>query len=273
MTTRRLPSSSACCGGFVAASEWPWLPYDYCPTVPGKPEYHGCPEPTVVVDECTGADERATISVGPHIAFLPNTDVLTLPSRVPLQQLARTVAENRALLVAINVGDATNADRELAQRRADALARLLHNSGINVDNISVLGFGAPASTAGDDPAHYPVTFERGCPENIPSVSDQLCKKLKLGGNHKIQYKVNSTVLQPASKEILKRDVAWSLKAHPQVRVQVQGHTSSEGKLEYNMKLSRRRQCHQAGVVPTARRSGTQAAGQCPDTSAHRRAHQ
>lgn len=40
--------------------------------------------------------------------------------------------------------------------------------------------------------------------------------------------------------MLKRDVQWLLQVHPQVKVEIQGHTSSEGRLRYNMDLSRRR---------------------------------
>jgi cysteine-rich repeat protein len=211
--------------------------YDYCPTIPGKVEHHGCPPPSVVADACTEGKDRGSITVGPDITFLPDSAVLTLPSRVPLEELARVVAREPGLLVAINVGS-PNANHELAQRRAESVAAFLQKNGINVDSVSIVGFGAPAGAAADEPSNYPVSFERRCPGNVPSTT--VCKSIELGDDYKIEYEVNSDVIRPASKEMLKRDVLWILQAHPQVRVEVQGHTSSEGRLEYNMDLSRRR---------------------------------
>jgi cysteine-rich repeat protein len=211
--------------------------YDYCPTVPGKVEHHGCPPPSVVASECTAGSGRGAITVGPEILFLPDAPVLTLPSRVPLEELARVVARDPGLLVAINVGG-PRANQELAQLRAEAVAAFLKKNGINVDNVSVVGTGAPASAGADTPANYPVTFERRCPDELPPTT--LCKELELGDDYKIEYEVNSDVLRPASKEMLKRDVLWILAAHPKVRVEIQGHTSSEGRLQYNMDLSLRR---------------------------------
>lgn len=211
--------------------------YDYCPTVPGKVEHHGCPPPSVVANACAEGKGRGSITVGPDITFLPGTAVLTLPSRVPLEELARVVAADPDLLVAINVGS-PSANRDLAQRRADSIAAFLQKNGIKTDNVSVVGTGAPESTAADDPASYPVAFERRCPANLPPTT--LCKNIELGDDYKIEFEVNSDKIRPASKEMLKRDVQWILQAHPKVRVDIQGHTSGEGRLQYNMDLSRRR---------------------------------
>jgi uncharacterized protein (TIGR03382 family) len=210
--------------------------YDYCPTVPGKVEHHGCPPPSVVASECTESG-RGTITVGPEIAFLPGSAVLTLPSRMPLEELARLVAQQPDLLVAITVGSA-GADRDLAQGRADAIAAFLQRNGVATDNLSIAGIGVAGGTAADEPASYPVSFERRCPKEIPATA--LCKNLELGDDYKIEFKVNSDEIQPASLEMIERDVLWILREHPQVRVEVQGHTSSEGRLEHNMDLSRRR---------------------------------
>jgi uncharacterized protein (TIGR03382 family) len=211
--------------------------YDYCPTVPGKVEHHGCPPPTVTVNQCEKGSGRGTITVSPEIAFLPDSAILTLPSRVPLEALVQVLVKDPALLVAINVGN-QNANRELAQRRADAIAAFLQKNGVKTDSMSIVGLGVAGGTAADEPASYPVSFERYCPEDVPS--NKICKEMKLSDEYKIEFKANSDEIQPASKEMLKRDVLWILRQHPQVRVEVQGHTSSEGRLEYNMDLSRRR---------------------------------
>jgi uncharacterized protein (TIGR03382 family) len=211
--------------------------YDYCPTVPGKVEHHGCPPPSVVVNECAEGKARGSITVGPEIAFLPGSPILTLPSRVPLEEMARVVARSPDLLVAINVGG-PKADQALAQGRADAIAAFLQKNGVKVDNVSIVGTGVATGAAADAPANYPVSFERRCPANLPPTT--LCKNIELGDDYKIDFEVNSDVIRPASKEMLKRDVQWLLEAHPQVRVEIQGHTSGEGRLQYNMDLSRRR---------------------------------
>ncbi|HWN69106.1 MAG TPA: OmpA family protein, partial [Haliangium sp.] len=210
--------------------------YDYCPTVPGKVEHHGCPEPSVVVNECT-KNGRGTLIVSPEISFLPDSALLTLPSRVPLEALAQVLAKDPKLLVAINVGN-QNANRELAQGRADAIAAFLQKNGVKTDNVSIVGFGVAGGKAADEPANYEVTFDRYCPEEL--APNKICREMKLSDDYKVEFKVNSDEIQPASQEILERDVLWILRQHPRVRVEVQGHTSGEGRLEYNMDLSRRR---------------------------------
>ena len=211
--------------------------YDYCPTVPGEAKYHGCPAPTVVTDTCSADSGRGAVRVAPELAFVPGSALLSLPSRVPLEALAERAAAEPDLLVAIDVGGA-GAEPGLAQRRADAVAAFLASKGVDLGQVSVLGRGDAASVGADDAATYPVRFERRCPSEIPPTT--LCKELEIGDDFKIAYELNSANLQAASKEMLERDVLWILRAHPQIRVEVQGHTSGEGKLAYNMELSQRR---------------------------------
>jgi OOP family OmpA-OmpF porin len=79
-----------------------------------------------------------------------------------------------------------------------------------------------------------------CPETVYSskVDDAGCPiKLILRGEH---FKYDSAELSLNAKEILD-GVAQSLVAYPQKNdIEVQGHTSSEGSNEYNMRLSERR---------------------------------
>src|SRR5262249_20360656 len=55
----------------------------------------------------------------------------------------------------------------------------------------------------------------------------------------VNFETNSAQLTPDSTEVLEK-VAASLKAWPDVRVEVGGHTDSSGSLEHNMDLSKRR---------------------------------
>jgi hypothetical protein len=56
-----------------------------------------------------------------------------------------SLTRDPGLLVAINVGS-PGANRELAQRRADAIAAFLQKNGIDIDNVSIVGFGSPRGT-------------------------------------------------------------------------------------------------------------------------------
>lgn len=209
---------------------------DYCPDQPGVPKYHGCPEPAVVVNEC------GPIQVSPDLGFASGQDALMPASTVPLDELARVLEEQHAdARVSIEVGGEA-ADRDLAEKRASAIMAYLTAQGVNPANLAAIGNGragdaaAPGepARAGDDVAAYPVAFAVVCPEKETPP----CKNLAL--DKKIEFEVSSDVIRPGSIEMLKRDVVWVLQAHQDVRVTIEGHTSSEGRLEYNMSLSQRR---------------------------------
>ena len=57
--------------------------------------------------------------------------------------------------------------------------------------------------------------------------------------HKIEFEVNKATLTAKGKEIVDR-VATILKKYPGVRITIEGHTDSDGKPEYNLKLSQDR---------------------------------
>lgn len=221
---------------------WPGQPpnTDYCPDVPGTPEFHGCPEPTIVVNPCD------SISVSPAITFAKGEDALMPVSTVTLDELAKVLAAQHAdAKISIDVGTG-QADKDLAERRASAVQSYLIGKGMNPANLSVVGYGTPGEPAADgDPAAgqqavttdesaYPVSFKMACPEKEAPE----CKNLEL--NKKIEFEVNSDVIRQSSLDMLKRDVVWVLQAHPDVRMAVEGHTSTEGRRAYNMKLSTRR---------------------------------
>ena len=88
----------------------------------------------------------------------------------------------------------------------------------------------------DTPAGTKVNAE-GCPET-PATLAPLAegRPLVLEGVH---FELNRAELTPESRTILDR-VAESLKAWPDLRVEIAGHTDSTGRVPHNLDLSRRR---------------------------------
>jgi peptidoglycan-associated lipoprotein len=64
-------------------------------------------------------------------------------------------------------------------------------------------------------------------------------------NQDIYFEKNSAELQPAAQEILAQKAAW-LRAHPQIRIVIQGNSDEDGTAEYNFALGDQR----AGAVTT-----------------------
>lgn len=83
---------------------------------------------------------------------------------------------------------------------------------------------------------------QGCPEKAaaPAILPESKKSLVLEG---VNFETSSSRLQSSSETVLDR-VADGLKSNPEVRVEIGGHTDSQGDDAYNLKLSRAR----AGAV-------------------------
>ncbi|MCG8419240.1 MAG: OmpA family protein [Proteobacteria bacterium] len=204
--------------------------HDYCPGIKGTPENYGCPAPSVAVNEC------ASIEVTPKLHFRTGSEFLDLPSRVPFEELAHVLTEKHSnARVTIEVGG-PNANKDLAEKRARALFTALVSKGVNASNLSFISEGAEsaAHSGSDDRNDYSVSFSLSCPENAVAP----CQTIDLA--KKIEFAVNSAVITSRSMEMLRREVMWVLDAHRDVRVRIEGHTSSEGRREYNMSLSQRR---------------------------------
>ena len=96
------------------------------------------------------------------------------------------------------------------------------NDGDGVLDASDLCPGTPADVEVD---------ERGCP-----VVEEIREDLVLEG---VEFATSSAELTPASRSTLER-VAESLRAWPEVRIEIGGHTDSQGAAEFNRDLSQRR---------------------------------
>jgi len=76
--------------------------------------------------------------------------------------------------------------------------------------------------------------EDGCPDEVPAPVKQFSGVV--GG---INFRRNSADIKASSFPTLKKAVQV-FKEYPALRVEISGHTSNEGKREFNMKLSRKR---------------------------------
>ena len=76
--------------------------------------------------------------------------------------------------------------------------------------------------------------EDGCPDEVPAQVKQFSGVVK-----GINFRRNSADIKATSFPPLKRAVIV-FKEYPALRVEISGHTSNEGKREFNMKLSRKR---------------------------------
>jgi outer membrane protein OmpA-like peptidoglycan-associated protein/opacity protein-like surface antigen len=76
--------------------------------------------------------------------------------------------------------------------------------------------------------------EDGCPDEVPAQVKQFSGVV--GG---INFRRNSADIKASSFPTLKKAVSV-FKDYPTLRVEISGHTSNEGKREFNMKLSRKR---------------------------------
>ena len=76
--------------------------------------------------------------------------------------------------------------------------------------------------------------DEGCPDIVPAEFEDLAGILE-----GIHFDTNKDVIKPESKPILDRAVEV-LKKYQQVRIEVSGHTDSNGEYEHNVDLSQRR---------------------------------
>jgi outer membrane protein OmpA-like peptidoglycan-associated protein len=76
--------------------------------------------------------------------------------------------------------------------------------------------------------------EDGCPDEVPAPVKKFTGVVK-----GINFRRNSADIKPSSFPLLKEAVSV-FRNFPELRVEISGHTSNEGKRDFNMKLSRKR---------------------------------
>jgi OOP family OmpA-OmpF porin len=77
--------------------------------------------------------------------------------------------------------------------------------------------------------------KQGCPEE---VKKEIVEQVNMAAKH-IQFEKGKATLLASSYEVLD-EVAQVLTSHPEIQLLIEGHTSSEGTLAVNMKLSQER---------------------------------
>jgi OOP family OmpA-OmpF porin len=76
--------------------------------------------------------------------------------------------------------------------------------------------------------------EDGCPDEVPAPVKKFTGVVK-----GINFRRNSADIKPSSFPLLKEAVGV-FRGYPDLRIEISGHTSNEGKRDFNMKLSRKR---------------------------------
>jgi OOP family OmpA-OmpF porin len=76
--------------------------------------------------------------------------------------------------------------------------------------------------------------EDGCPDEVPAPVKKFTGVVK-----GINFRRNSADIKPSSFPLLKEAVSV-FRSFPELRIEISGHTSNEGKRDFNMKLSRKR---------------------------------
>ena len=96
--------------------------------------------------------------------------------------------------------------------------------------------------------------EDGCPDEVPATVKKFTGVVK-----GINFRRNSADIKASSFPLLKEAVKV-FRDYPDLRVEISGHTSNEGKRDFNMKLSRKRAASVKGFLVSAgideRRIGT-----------------
>src|SRR4029078_1973709 len=87
--------------------------------------------------------------------------------------------------------------------------------------------------------------EDGCPDQIPVAVQKFTGVLK-----GITFRRNSADIKASSFPFLKEAVK-TFKEYPTLRIEVSGHTSNDGKRDFNVKLSKKRAESVKGFLTSA----------------------
>ncbi|MEM9491168.1 MAG: OmpA family protein, partial [Myxococcota bacterium] len=191
-----------------------------------------CPE--VAISTCPAKQYSAPISVSPTIAFDGESDQVTARSVIPLDRLADEMTGSAYADTRFKIS-VTGPDKQLAERRASKLVDYMKGKGVQDIRVADIGMGMRDGGASDG---YSVVFTRHCKPDEPGPA--VCENKTLSLDRKIEFDVNSDVIKPNSIGVLKADAAWLLQDYADMSITIEGHTSGEGRRDYNMKLSQRR---------------------------------
>jgi OmpA-OmpF porin, OOP family len=175
---------------------------DQCPDVPGTLAYKGCPIPDSDKDGVNDEKDKCPIVPG-----LARYDGCPIPD---------------------NDKDGVNDEED----KCPNLAGLGRYAGCPVPDNDGDGVNDEEDRC---PQVKGIKENQGCPEE---VKKEIVEKVNIAAKH-IQFEVGKANLLPASYQVLD-DVAKLLTAQPELHLLIEGHTSTEGTYEINMKLSQAR---------------------------------
>ena len=171
---------------------------DRCPDTPGLQKYNGCPVP-----DSDGDGLNDEIDKCPNVAGLNKYEGCPIP----------------------------DADKDGINDEEDKCPELFgikKYDGCPIPDRDHDGVADDSDKCPDTPGS---TENEGCPE----IKKEIIQKVDLAAS-KIQFQYNRAALTTESYTVLD-DVVKLLKENPELNIHVEGHTSSEGAISFNMKLS------------------------------------
>ena len=206
---------------------------DKCPTVAGTAEMLGCPDTDKdgipdPQDKCPGEAGASDNNGCPY----PDTDGDSVVDKIDQCPSIAGPVENNGCPYADSDKDGIT-DKEDKCPNEAGVARY---NGCPIPDTDGDGINDEEDKC---PTTKGVASKDGCPEEIKM---EIVEKVEYAAK-RIQFKVNSADLTQSSYNVLD-DVVHILMSNPEIKVMVEGHTSSEGPYDVNMKLSQKR----AGMV-------------------------
>lgn len=202
---------------------------DKCPDLPGRPELKGCPDTdndgiADPDDKCPGEAGASDNNGCPY----PDTDKDGIVDKLDQCPSIPGPKENNGCPWPDTDGDGIpDKDDQCPQ-----IAGLERYKGCPIPD-------SDGDDVNDEVDHCPdkkgTRENNGCPEEI---HQEIVQKVNYAAK-RIQFKVNSAELTSASFKVLD-DVAAILTANPDLKLTIEGHTSSDGTYEANMRLSEKR---------------------------------
>ena len=206
---------------------------DKCPALAGLPQFEGCPDTDG--DGIPDGEDSCPGEAGPLAnkgCPWPDTDgdgVLDKDDKCPD---IKGMARYNGCPIPDTDGDGINDEED----KCPTVKGVARYNGCPVPDTDGDGINDEEDKC---PTVKGVAHLDGCPEE---VKKEIVEKVNYAAR-KIQFKVNSASLLPASYKVLD-EVAELLQANPELKVEIEGHTSREGAYELNKRLSLQR----AGAV-------------------------
>jgi len=201
---------------------------DACVTEPGPLVTQGCPDTDAdgianKDDKCPDEKGLTTYNGCP----LPDTDKDGITDDIDKCVTVPGIAKYEGCPIPDTDGDAINDEED----KCPAVPGLARYNGCPVPDTDADGVNDEEDKCVNEPG---LKENNGCPE----ITKEIVQKVEFAAR-KVQFSYGKAVLLPQSEKVLD-DVAELLLAQPELRLDIEGHTSSDGTFNANMKLSNER---------------------------------